>query len=368
MRIGIDSRIWGETTGRYVRNLVSSLSEIDNKNDYFIFVPNKLYDEIKKSNSSSNFTFIPTKIKWHTLDEQLNFSKEINKYDLDLMHFTYFSIPIKYSKPYVVTIHDLIIHHFPTGKASTLPAPIYYLKRLAYMFIIKKAAQNSKAIISVSNATKDEIIDHLHVPTEKIKVIYEGVDVKTLENSNKKIIDGDYILYVGNAYPHKNLNKLVDAFSISKKEEEKLVLVGRENYFYKNLKKYVEDKKITNILFFGEATDQELSSLYKNAKAYIMPSLMEGFGLPPIEAMANSCFVLASDIPSLKEICSDAAMYFNPYEVLDISNKIEFAFSNKSKQEYIKKGLNRVKSFSWRDMAIKTLKVYEDSFSLRQSK
>lgn len=368
MRIGIDARIWSETTGRYVRNLVHGLQSIDDDNQYFIFVMGLEEAKIKKTVTKDNFKIVPTSIKIHSLDEQINYAGEIEKFDLDIMHFTYFSLPIRYKRPFIVTIHDLIIHHFPTGRASTLPFPLYYLKRLAYLYLVQKSADKASAIIAVSQATKGEIVDHLQVAANKINVIYEGVDNAVLPQNKERIIKSPYILYVGNAYPHKNLERLIEAFQKARTGDQKLVLVGKQNFFYKRIEKEMKKKKINDVIFFGEATDSQLSSLYAFANAYVMPSLMEGFGLPPLEAMANNCLVLASDIPSLKEICADGAVYFDPYKTSDITDKITFAFSQEDKSSYIKKGKERVRGFSWDKMARETLNLYESSFSIRQSK
>lgn len=369
MKIGIDCRLWEESgVGRYTRNLVVGLRELDKVNEYFLFVWEPDENRIRKEFEGLRWHVIPTKIKWHSLREQLFYASFLNKFNLDLMHFAYFSLPFLYNKPYVVTIHDLIIHHFPTGKASTLPSFMYHAKRLFYLFLTKYTSNKASGIITVSNATKQEIIDHLGVSESKIFVTYLGVDGSLSKNSSGRVIKSPYMLYVGNAYPHKNLKTLIQAFNKAKKNDEKLVLVGKKNYFYERLEKKFNDK---SIVIFGEASDEELASLYSNAKAFVMPSLMEGFGLPPLEAMANGCLVIASDIPSLREICADCAMFFDPYNIEDLADKIEFVFSDKDQSlidKFVKKGLKRVESFSWKDMARKTLEIYESSIGLRQGK
>ena len=367
MKIGIDARIWSETTGRYVRNLVREIAKIDSTNQYFVFVRTIEKEKIEKEISQKNFNVVPTDITWHTLREQISYAKELEKYSLDLVHFTYFSLPINYKGRFIVTIHDLIIHHFPTGKASTLPTPLYYLKRFAYIYLVQKSADKAIKIITPTIATKEEVVEHLTITENKIRVIYEGFDENIKSDSKKNIIDGPYILYVGNAYPHKNLPRLIEAFQTVRKDNQKLVLVGRENFFYKRLKKDMKSKT-DGVIFFGEATDSDLSNLYSNAMAFVMPSLMEGFGLPPIEAMAHNCFVIASNIPAISEVCEDAAIYFDPYKISDIADKIGFAFSDVSKTKYIEKGRERIKDFSWVKMARETLDIYESSVSLRQNK
>lgn len=374
MRIGIDARLWSESgVGRYTRNLVKFLQEIDKKNEYVLFVLGKDYQEIRSKIKDLRFKIVETNIRWHTIEEQLILPSILNKEKLDLVHFPYFAVPIFYNKPFVVTIHDLILHHFPTGQASTLPFPFYWVKLLGYKFIMHRTVQKSRMILTVSNATKEEIIDHLGVTSEKIVVTYEGIEDSLIsklsphdeagktQNSNLQLKTKSYFLYVGNAYPHKNLDRLVEVFRDGIKNDTCLVLVGKEDFFYKRLKEKIEKMGIERqIVFYGYATEEELTFLYKNAKALIMPSLMEGFGLPVLEAMANKCLVLASDIPVHREIAGDAAIYFDPMSVVDMVKKTEQIHLN----DKIHKGFERSKMYTFEKMARQTLDVYESSISL----
>ncbi|MBI4089356.1 MAG: glycosyltransferase family 4 protein [Candidatus Levybacteria bacterium] len=365
MRIGIDCRLWNESgVGRYIRNLVYNLQKLDEKNEYILFVLSKGHEKFKVQ--SSKFKVKIANVRWHTIAEQIGFSKVLNQENLDLMHFPYFSVPLFYNRPFVVTIHDLIVNHFPTGQASTLPSLIYSLKLLSYKFIIGRAAKKAKKILTVSNATKKEIVDHLKIKENKVVVTYEGVDNRISKIKNQKSkIDGKYFLYVGNAYPHKNLERLLEAFNILNADVN-LILVGKEDYFYKRLKKkIIQVNPSKKVIFLQNVSDQELSDLYKNALALVFPSLMEGFGLPALEAMANKCLVLASDISALKEICADAAIYFNPADANDLVRKMQEIYPNDTYHYSDKKekGLKRVKLFSWRKMAEQTLSVYEQSAS-----
>jgi len=372
MRIGIDARLWGQTgVGRYTRNLVWNLLILDKNNTYILFVRKQDYgiindqlSMIKHQNKLKieNWKLEIADVKWHSLGEQIELPKLLNKEKLDLAHFPYFSVPIFYNKPFVVTIHDLIINHFPTGKASTLASPIYKMKLAAYKVIIKRAAQKAKKIITVSNATKEEVIDHLKINENKIEVIYEAANL-AISHEPRAISRkyGKYFLYVGNAYPHKNLERLIQAFNKTSKDYKdlKLILVGKKDYFYQRLEKEnISDR----IVFYGKATDDELSFLYSNAIVLVAPSLMEGFGLPVLEAMSLKCLVIASDIPAFREIAQDEILYFNPKDVDDISNKLKGIVKNeeKYKKEKLDKAFEKTKKFSWEKSAKETLKVYEE--------
>ncbi|MDP3941731.1 MAG: glycosyltransferase family 1 protein [bacterium] len=369
MRIGIDCRLWNETgVGRYTRNLVRELAIIDKHNEYTLFVLPKDEEQVSQM-ANGKWQIVSTDIRWHTLEEQLRFPEVLLKENLDLVHFPYFSVPILYPRPFVVTIHDLIIHHFPTGKSSTLPYPLYWLKLQGYKYVILQAAKRSKKVIAVSNSTKKEIVDHLKVPTQKVTVTYEGVDeaIKDFNSQNTRIpAQGKYFLYVGNAYPHKNLNNLLEAFRIISKADKdiSLVLAGKNDFFYQRLKAEIAEKD--KVIFFEARGDDELAALYHNAIALVMPSLMEGFGLTPLEAMANDCVVLASDIPSLREICNNAAIYFDPQDVESIATAMQSVLEKNDAKfltDLRKTGIRHAASFSWSKMARETLAVYESCFS-----
>ncbi len=372
MKIGLDARLWNETgVGRYIRNLVLNLQEIDRENQYVLFVLSKDFMDVQSSIVNGRWSIVTTDIHWHTIQEQIDFPKILYKENLDLVHFPYFSVPVGYKRPFVVTIHDLILHHFPTGKASTLPMPFYYAKQLAYRFVIARAAEKAKKIITVSHATGKQIEKDLHVPKEKIVVTYEGVD-KKISSIQYPISKSQYpyFLYVGNAYPHKNLERLMYAFEIFRHNgfNAKLILVGKEDFFYKRLKKLIHGLTIAHdVLFEHEVTDEQLTNLYAHASALVIPSLMEGFGLPGLEAMSKNCLVLASRIVSLEEIYKDACLYIDPFSVTDIADGLEkiYTMSQGERETLQEKGQQQVKKFSWSTMAAQTHAVYESCISLR---
>jgi len=368
MRIGIDARLWNETgVGRYIRNLVWNLGVLDKKNDYVLFVKSEFTIQDLKF-KSDKWKLVPTSIQWHSVSEQIQFPKLLDKENLDLVHFPYFSVPVLYNKPYVITIHDMILHHFSTGQASTLPYPLFLAKLQGYKFVIQNAAKKAWKIIAVSNATKKEITNHLKVNHNKIVVIYEGIDKEIFQEETKvkvQLKHEDFFLYVGNAYPHKNLETLITAFEQLQKESPELALifVGKDDYFYKRIKKLIANKKLENsVEFLTHISDNELAYLYKKARALVMPSFMEGFGLPIIEAMANDCLVLASDIPAHKEVAAGGALFFDPYSVQDLEIKMkDLVLNAKSYKNLKEKALDISKDYSWHQMAKETLVIYESS-------
>ena len=363
MRIGIDCRLWNQKgVGRYIRNLTTNLSKIDKINKYFLFVRSEDYKEVKSQFPVSNFQFPICDIPWHSIKEQTDFPKILKKENLDLVHFPYISVPIFYKGPFILTVHDLIPFHLSTGEASTKPL-IFRFKKLGYKFVISKAVGNAKKIIVPSHATKKDVAKHLNISQDKVFVIYEGVDPNIKSSRGNRLIKENYFLYVGNAYPHKNIDFLIQVFNELKFRDFKLVLVGKEDHFYRKLKDKFPNR---NIIYFGEASDDQLSNLYKNAFAYITPSVMEGFGLTGLEAMANGCLVLASDIPVHREIYKEGALYFDPKNSKVLRDLMEKVWKDPSKfKNTVLNGQGIIKKFSWKKMAKETLKIYESSISLR---
>ncbi len=378
MRIGIDARLWNETgVGRYIRNLVTGLQKLDKKNEYVLFVKGKEYDRIKNQElkiEHKKWKVVKADVQWHSLKEQLLFSRILNKENLDLVHFPYFSTPISYKKPFVVTIHDLIISKFPTGKASTLPTPLYYLKHAAYEKVLSHTVSHAKHIITPSNHVKNDVMKAFTIPEENITVTYEGVDdaLSTVpkESTFSYLQDIPYFIYIGNAYPHKNVELLIDAFSdflhsFPEFANTHLLLVGKEDYFYKRLKK---NKKNTegNVLFLHDVSDKDLSYLLHHAQALVAPSKDEGFGLTTVEAMSASCLVLASNIAVFKEVCGKWALYFDVREKNDLVDKMKLVLKmdEKEKNVYKREAKKYIKKYSWERMVKQTLDVYESSNSL----
>ncbi len=362
-KIGIDVRLWNETgIGRYIRNLVENLIRTDSGHEYILFACSKDFNDIKRLIlKSENFQIIKADIHWHSASEQIEFPSLLNKYNLDLMHFPYFSVPVMYKKPFVVTVHDLIINNFSTGRATTLPRPIYFVKKIGYSYVLKSAIKNSRKILAPSLATKQEILSHYSVPAQKIEVTPEGID-KTILDFKPNIFSEKhpYFLYVGNAYPHKNVERLIEAFLIfsEKHPEYKLRLVGKKDFFYERLIHKIHNSKIE---FMGYVTDMDLAKLYKNSEATIAPSLMEGFGLTVLEALSLGSIVACSAIPSLQEVAGESAIYFDPEDVLTLTSAMEtVAGMNKgTRDERISAGLTRAGKFSWEKMTKETIDVYE---------
>jgi glycosyltransferase involved in cell wall biosynthesis len=382
-KIGIDARFYGplgKGLGRYVQEVVDGVIKIDVENEYVIFLSRENFNEFLPANERVRKVLAPC--RWYSLAEQIIFPWLIWREKIDLMHFPHFNVPIFCPARFVVTIHDLILTKFPTIRASTLSPILYRIKNFFYKFVILTATKRSKKIITVSEFTKKDIVEKFRINSEKIIVTYEGVanfargrdslfigkldDKKTLLSYN---IDNGFILYVGNAYPHKNLELLLDVFKEFRKKNDKLrlVLVGKEDYFYRRLKEAAANFGLWNnnisetpVVFAGYVPDFELEVFYRQATFYIFPSLYEGFGLPALEAMAKDCPVVSSSASALPEILGDAAMYFNPKNKIDILEKMEKVSSDNNLREILrKKGREQIKKYNWWECARQTLEIYK---------
>lgn len=370
MRVGIDARLYYESgVGRYIRNTLIELDKycLEKKNEdrFYVFLSKKGFNKVEFK--SESVIKVEADFAWHSLQEQIGFPKLLYSYNLDVMHFTYFSLPVFYKKKFVVTIHDLIINYLKTGKATTLPKPLYALKRFGYHKVMNHAVRKSKFIISPSEATKKEINNTYTFDKEKIVVIPEGIDPNFSEKSTKPNdnISEKFILYVGNAYPHKNLERLIEAYnSIQERIKEDLIFVGKSDFFYKKL--YNKTRNNSRIKILHDINDNELSYLYDNASFLVAPSLMEGFGLTPLEAMAHNCLPVVSSIDAFYQVCENAALYFNPEDTQEIATALNRAadLDDKSKNEFKKLFKKRIELFSWETSFEKTLNIYERCNSL----
>lgn len=357
MRIGIDARFFSEAgIGRYIRNLINNLARIDQKNDYFIFLLDKDFNEVKPP---ENFQKVKANFGWYGLQEQLRLPRLLESYGLDLVHFPHFNVPIFYKGKFVVTIHDLIHQNFQMKRATTHNKLVYKLKQYGYEKVFKTAVNKSEHILVPSEYVKKLLVNGWKVADSKITVTKEAVDDKIFTNNKIAKPAYEYIFYVGNAHPHKNVEGLIKAFLLLKEQyhDLRLVLAGYDHYFWQKIKGEYQDE---SIIYKGYVNDEQLSYLYKGAKAFVMPSFDEGFGLPVLEAFAVGVPIVASNAGSLPEVGGNACVYFNSKDPQDMADKIQQVLnSGQLRNELIKKGKERVKLFSWKKLTKKTLQIYE---------
>ena len=389
MRIGIDARFYGPVgkgLGRYTQEVVDNIVRINDSLgesafDLVIFLSPDNYDEFSIENQYVKK--IKLDIPWYSWQEQIIMPFYIWREKLDLMHFPHFNIPMFTPVKFVMTLHDLILTHFPTVRATTKSRWVYVLKNLAYRFVLWVAIVRSHRIIAVSEFTKQDILHKFKSAVGKVEVTYEGVanlargrdslfiaKLDPRETREHYHLGSKFLLYVGNAYPHKNLDTLLKAFSRlhPSRPDLKLVLVGKEDYFYNRLHDLARELNLwqkeninSPIVFPGYIPDAQLEVMYQEAQAYVFPSLYEGFGLPPLEAMGKGCPVLSSDRASLPEVLGNAALYFNPQDKQDIISKIELVLDDANLRSQLQeKGYQQSKKYNWWECANSTFKIYQE--------
>lgn len=374
MRILIDARLYGLENaglGRYIINLVREIKRIETENEYVLLLTKKYY---KKLNLPKNWKKVPVNFRHYTLREQILLPRIIRKEKPDLTHFPHFNLPLLFKDDFVLTIHDLLMHKFKGKDATTLPPFLYWIKRLGYRAVFDNAVNSSKKILVPTKTVKEEVLREYEIGEDKIVVTYEGVDEKVTAKSDKKVLkkfglSGDYFFYAGNAYPHKNLERAIEALlQLNESTDEKVILAiacSRDAFFERlsdRIREYNAEKWVK---FLGFVTDEELGSLMKNSRAFVYPSLSEGFGLQGLEAMKAGTLVICSDIPVFKEVYEDNAIYFNPYDFSEIAKAMleVLKIDEKKREKRISKAKKFAGKYSWRKMAEKTLEVYKKALN-----
>ncbi len=380
LKICIDCRFWGlENTGlgRYTMRLVEELMHLDHHNDYYLLLRSDKYHQLlaPSYNLPTNFHLVLADARQYTFKEQFLLTKILYQIKPDLLHVPHFNIPVFWLGKIVVTIHDLIKHSSVGADTTTLPMPIYWLKLLVYRYwVVKQAILRSRTILVPSNFVKNELTTTYSISPSKIHVTYEAPDqiyyqklnTQTPPDFKKLQTISPYLIYTGNVYPHKNLPNLLEAIKLLNLKLEtrnlKLYIVCGRDIFKQRTEKLVDQMQLQEqVKFLGFVPDEILRELYRNSLAFITPSLLEGFGLSGLEAMAAGTPVLSSNASCLPEIYGSAAIYFDPHNPNDIADKIHQILNLKpaQRQSLINQAIKHAQTFSWQKMAQQTLEIYQ---------
>jgi len=370
MHLLIDARMYSPQftgIGRYVFEIVQEFFIQKPDWNFTLFLGEQEFEKFNISEINANRSGKIQKIlapeKIYSKEEQTTFLKKIAQTEGDIIWFPHFNVPIFCPKKFVVTVHDLTLSKFSGKKHS-------FLKNIVYKSILKNALIRSQKIFTVSQNTKRDLENDENVSPEKIIVAGNAVgdefinfspDRNFWKNTSEILgIEKPFFLYTGQWRSHKNIVGMIKAFHLFLKKNgniAQLVITGKDNPLYPEFLEYRADHNLEeDVLPVGLVPEKTLLHLYSHAKAYVFPSFYEGFGIPPLEAMAVQTPVIASNASCIPEVCGDAVEYFDPRNILEISEKMSEIFSNEELQEnLVEKGLKQIQKFSWADSAQKIL-------------
>jgi len=365
MRIGIDARLTHYRRAgisRYTRQLIEALSRLDAEDDQFVVLES--IRSRKDIIEHPRFTVRHVLTPCHHRLEQLTLPLELAPLGLDVLHSPDFIPPFRAKARSVITIHDLnflLYPHFLTKHSA------------AYYGQIDDAVRHADAIIAVSHATKRDVIQLLGAPDHKITVIYEAASPVFRRLNDGDLVQrvrgrfgirGDFVLFVSTIEPRKNVPNLLRAFRQLLDDynaDVELVLAGEKGWLYEEVFDLTRRLNLQNrVLFLGRVSTKELVWLYNTARALVAPSIYEGFGLTPLEAMACGTPVLVSNVSSLPEVVADAGLKADPTDIDDLAVGMWRILSDEElRNTLIEKGYKRARFFSWDKAARETLAVYK---------
>ena len=367
MRIVIDARnTHGSGIYRYAFKLVEHLQEIDTEREYVVLAGRRALEKLPLA--APNFTACAADHGIYSVGEQVGLLRTLRRLAPDLVHFLSFNAPVLYRGRRVTTVHDLTYLEFPSVRdPSSLGRARYRAKHLAMRAVLRTSLRRSQAVITDTRYVRQQLLERYSgagLSPARAIAIHCGGGVSTPSGAadGAALPDGvqaPYLLYVGHAYPHKNVRVLIDALELVRRElpEVRLALVGPPDSYYDELREHARGRP--GVVFTGFVSDAELAALYRGAGLFVLPSLSEGFGLPAVEAMSHGTPVLSSHATCLPEVCGEAAEYFDPSDPAALAEKAVALLSSPSERERLREaGIARAREFSWRRMADQTLAVY----------
>jgi len=367
MRICIDARMMGpENTrgiGRYIEELVRAMLVQEPENRYVLIVRKPDHPFKDEPNVETLVADVP----WYGLAEQRLMADVFRRAKADLVHVPHWNVPMSFRGPLVVTIHDLILRHFPASARTSTRGPLVrWLKNIGYRATISRAIRHAERILVPAEFTEQDV--ESFYPKSKGKIIVAGEGMPQIQAPTTQRGESGaspFLLYVGSAYPHKGLDDLLVTWpEIQKNHPElRLILVGELDVFMRKLKGDAEAQGLRNVEFLGRVSDERLSELYSGAKAFVFPSHFEGFGLPPLEALAHGCPVISSDAASLPEVLGkNGATYFRAGDSGGILLAVEkvLADTEKAKVAARQAAQGLVQRHTWLKTARLTLQAYRE--------
>lgn len=363
MKIIIDARLYGlhhRGLGRYLVELIKGIISADKINQYILLIDPATRRQFPVLPPNIVLQEAPYRV--YGLSEQILIPRLIKKLKPDLVHWPHFNAPYFCPCPFVITIHDLILHHAPTERASRLPGLFYWFKVTVYRCLIKRLVKKANRIITVSQTVAADLKYFYPFASKKIVTIY--LAPAELPRASAVMPNNPYLLAVGAAYPHKNLDRVITAVSLVRKKipNLELYLVGRIDFFADRLKQSIKSQGYSDwVKFLGQVSDKDLSNLYQGCQAYLLLSLQEGFGLGPLEAISQGALVIASDIPVLREVLNNGALLADPSSLASMVETIVNSFKPEVREQTLTAAKHILKKYSWSETVNKTLKIYQEA-------
>jgi glycosyltransferase involved in cell wall biosynthesis len=372
MRIAIDIRKINEFgVGTYIWNLVRNLAAIDSKNEYLLIGSHRNFHELGPLPANFRQFYQP---EGHGLwRDHITIPLALRRQNVDLVHIPHHEAPLFSPSKLVVTVHDCVHLLFPQEDSSKFQTYRSYLRT-------KKVVQKAQHVFAVSKSTKQDLLNIYNLPESKISVVHNALDerftFRHTPEERKHVLEryqlkDPFILYSGKIRAHKNLHRLIEAFAVLKSDladdekyrNLKLIIIGDELSKHQYLRlTVIRSGAQQDVRFFGFVPYPILRVFYQCASLFAFPSLYEGFGLPPLEAMANRTPVIASNTSSLPEVLDEAALLVNPENVFDIARGMKLLlFDEVLRQKLIQKGIEQVARFSWKLAAQKVVATYEST-------
>jgi glycosyltransferase involved in cell wall biosynthesis len=366
VRIGIDARkLHDFGIGTYIRNLLRQLSRLDRDTDFVVLC--RPEDRESLASLGENFRAVVETAGNYSIAEQVKVPLALKREGVTLFHAPHYVLPPLVRCKSVVTIHDCIHLMFPQ----------YLPNRIALGYArasISLAARRATRVLTVSESSKRDILRFVDTAPEKIDVIYNAYDerfgVEPREEDVVRVreryqLHDEFVLYAGNVKPHKNLARLIESFDLVRKrglDQLKLVLIGDDISRYSALRRAVHKHQLHKyVRFLGYLPEETLAVMYRLAGVFVFPSLYEGFGLPPLEAMASGTPVVTSNLSSLPEVAGDAAVLVDPYDPNAIADGIYRVLTDVAlRRELRRKGLARAAQFSWEQSVRRVREIYSE--------
>ncbi len=362
MHIAIDARIISSSTGRYAERLVTYLEKIDTTNTYTILVLKK--DAGYWTPTNPNFKVVVADFPNYSFAEQIGFARLLARLKPDLVHFCMPQQPLLYRGKRVTTVHDLtLVHH---DNIDMNPA-VYKARKQIFIQLLKNVIKRSEFIFTPTEYVRQDIIKFTsdkYAPKIKATLLAWDAVADKLE-AIPELDKKDFIFFVGNAFPYKNIDAILEAFAklYEKHPGLQLGLAGKKDFFYEQVEKRAKELGVAErVHILGFISEGQKRWMFRNGKAYIIASFSEGFHIPGLEAMAENCPVISSTATCLPEVYEEAALYFDPRSAGELAAAIDQLLTDKKLHDtLVKAGKKRLGDFSWQRMAEQTHAAYMDA-------